>query len=105
MGYVDIEIVADSNGSIKMTVLGHGDGASCMSEKDNALLLDLLNTDIEGFGDMLVPSEDGRTPEYYEEKRQASGQPAGIPTTDQVSPFKGVKPKVYHKSKDLGYSS
>lgn len=67
-GYVDVEIRIDKSGSFSRKIIGHGEGSSCLTEDDEALLDDLLEAEIEGYhGTFGTVNRSDVTQEYKDE--------------------------------------
>ncbi|MFA5312537.1 MAG: hypothetical protein WC375_04340 [Methanomassiliicoccales archaeon] len=109
-GFVDIEVTIDSeDGSYSSKIIGHGNGASCGGEDDAALLRDLMETKVDGFGDTFeTPDDIGHTPEFYEEqrKKQKTAPVAQTPQTAKPGPFgkpSTIKAPSKKRELDLGF--
>ena len=96
MSEVIVEHRIDKDGKVTSKIIKHERGSSCFKEDDEALIQELLETEIDGFGDMAV-TDSGPTPEYVEEQRKHQ-QPV-------VSPF--PKTERQHKSGNgnVGFSA
>ena len=109
-GYVEIEISVNEDGEMDTRITGHGEGTGCGREDDDALLSDLLNTEIEGFhGDFGQLVDAGKTKEGFETDRKKQK-----PTLDKPedapflgSPFGegggGMKAPADERKMDLGF--
>ena len=108
-GSIDIEYRFKPDGSYTSKVIAHNDGASCEAEDDAALMRDLLEAQVEGFGETFEkPDEEGKTPEFYEEqKKKRKKTPAQTQKPEEAGPFGGTPgikaPAGKKKTLDMGY--
>lgn len=107
-GHIMIECEFDDEGNMKTTVVEHGAGTSCLLEDDDAILEDLLETEVDGhYGDFGQITDAGRTKEYFEEKQKEKSQVE----QPQASPFLGGPfgggglkgPEKEERKMDLGF--
>lgn len=106
-GYVDIELRLTPDGKFSTKILGHGEGSSCQSEDDMALMMDLLNAHVDEFGDIFEkPDDEGHTEEYYETERQEQTVSDPQAQKPDDAPF-GEAPRIEapkkKKTLDMGY--
>jgi hypothetical protein len=70
MGEVIVRLSLNKkDGSYSTKILSHVNGSSCGDGIDDEIVQDLLNTEIDGFGDLAISSDSGKTCEYFEEKK------------------------------------
>ena len=55
-------------GTFTAEVIGHEGTSKCSDAVDEALIQDILNMEIEGFGKMTTIEDGGKTDEYFEEE-------------------------------------
>jgi len=91
-GCIEVEFVLEPDGTLRQTIVGHGDGASCMSEDDKRLLNDLLRQE---FGDMLEVEEAGKTKEFYDEQKNKAPK-----RKVKTAPFGEDEPSIKTKQKE-----
>jgi len=68
-GSVIVEHRIDKEGKVTSKIIKHEGGSTCFKEDDEALIQDLLETEVEGFGDISV-TDSGPTPEHLEEQKK-----------------------------------
>lgn len=70
MGEVIVRLKVDKhNGTYESKILSHLDGSSCSDGVDDLIVQDLLNAEIEGFGELGSIEDSGKTCEFFEEKK------------------------------------
>jgi len=93
-GFVEIEVVIDSNGKFKTKILRHGDKTACLNGQDDEILDGL----IDGVGET---EEYGHTEEFYEETKPDRNSQRLKPTDE--APFDEPSAKKKEQGLDLGY--
>jgi len=90
-------------GEFRAEVVGHENGAKCSDGVDHDILEDLLSAEVEGFGDLMIKTDEGNTPEFYEEKGAKKGAPmVAKPSKGQeMTPL--TTPKGKQKQLDKGF--
>lgn len=94
-GFIDIEILIDENGNVEQHIINHGDGASCNSENDASLLMDLFKKSFGEFGDIGASGKDWEQIEKENAENPEELQP--------FTPVTGKKQKEKDKQLDLGF--
>jgi len=75
MGDVIVRLTVDKqNGGYSAKILSHQGGSSCGDGIDDEIVKDLLNAEINGFGELAVAGDSGKTCEYFEEKQAKKGK-------------------------------
>ena len=100
-GYVRVQFDAGEQDQ-RTEILGHGPGTSCKTQNDDLLLEDLLNIEIEGFGDTEIDGG-GLTAEGYRAKqseRPKAFNPLNVKPEKTKAPFTGPFGKQDQKPKD-----
>lgn len=69
MKYVDIEITVDDKKHFEAKVVGRSKNSSCLTQKDDEIIQNLLNNEIGGFGKIGKVEDYGHTEEYWREKQ------------------------------------
>ena len=64
----------NTTGKFEAKILSHEGGASCADGMDEALIRDILDSDIQGFGGLAQVEDGGKTSEFFDEKRQKMGK-------------------------------
>ena len=82
-GYVKIRVICSRNGNFSRQLLEHGPGTDCHLEDDEALMNDLLNTEITGFGKAGAVTDAGHTKEYFEGVKQPGAMVTDAPFPEQ----------------------
>ena len=96
-GQIILRLKTDNkSGKFEAKILGHEGGASCHDGLDEALIRDILDADIMGFGELAQVEDGGKTTEHFEEKRQKCGKKS---QTD--APFNDEEDDKKSKAKDL----
>jgi hypothetical protein len=86
-GYVDIKFTYNPDGTSDARIASRGEGTSCLTEDDAAILQDLMSGDIPGFGGVGAVTDMGHTSEYFEAKKKKQ-KPQAVPQQPAV-PFGG----------------
>lgn len=86
-------------GKFEAKIIGHDGDVHCSDDLDEALLKDILEAEIPGFGNMAEVTDSGKTPEHFEEKRRKQKSMAVKP---QDSPPFNEEEEKTKKEKDLG---
>lgn len=81
-------------GHFEAKIVGHEGSAKCSDNLDEALLRDLLESDIGDFGNMAEIEDSSKTSEYFEEKR-------GKKHSCKEAPFGEEEEETPKKQKDL----
>jgi len=111
-GYIYIEIEGDEDGNFKSTVKQHGPGTGCQSEDDDALLEDLLATEVDGFyGGFGEITGEGLTMEGRQGVEEKTKKEQPFAEKPQQAPFLGggpfggggIKSPEREKTPDLGF--
>jgi len=99
-GCVKIRITCKPDGKFEGKILEHGPNTGCQMENDDALLNDLLNTEVEGFGKTGEVLDAGHTREYFEETKQRTPS-----SPEAEAPFAGMPPAAEEEERtpDMGY--
>jgi hypothetical protein len=96
-GQIILRLKTDNtNGKFEAKILGHEGGASCHDGLDEALIRDILDAEILGFGEMAQVEDGGKTNEHFEEKRQKCGKQSPV-----LAPFGEEDEEHKTKAKDL----
>jgi len=101
-GWVEIEFDIGEQDQ-KVEIVGHGPGTSCGTQDDDALLRDLMDAEVGGFGPSTT-DESGLTSEGYRE-RQKSKPKAINPLTQKprtFGPAKTEEPEQRQYDQDYG---
>jgi len=99
-GHVKIRMTI-GKGSFEGRILEHGPNTGCGMEDDSALLSDLLEAEVGGYGDMGEITDGGHTQEYWQEKKQK--QQATPEVEEEDSPFGISETPQDERKLDMGY--
>lgn len=70
MAEVIVRLTLNKNdGSYSTRILSHLNGSSCGDGIDDEIVQDLLNSEIDGFGDLAIHEDSGKTCEYFKDKQ------------------------------------
>lgn len=97
--YIDVEIKVNKlSGSYKIEVLNHGNGSACSDGIDESILDELLEAEVEGFGNLATEEDSGRTCEFFDEKKDLPGKKFQYKEKPLTSENSTKKPKFGLKS-------
>lgn len=100
-GKIIIRLRTDKiTGAFEAKVLRHEGGATCADGIDEALLKDILEAEIPGFGNMIEITDSSKTSEHYEEKQNKKQTPK---VDLNNPPFPEEEEKEKKKDLSLGY--
>ena len=99
-GHVKVRITIDGE-NVDTRIVGHGPGTGCGLEDDDAILQDLLDTEVAGFGDM-EDYDAGKTAEGYEATRVKAPKEKPQEESFIGGPF-GPQAPQDEKKQDLGF--
>lgn len=102
-GKIIIRLRTDNKtGKFEAKILGHEGGAKCSDGIDEALLRDILEAEIPGFGDMVKVTDASKTNEFFQEKQNKKETPQ-INPNDPVFPEEEEEEKKKGKDLSNGY--
>ena len=99
-GQIILRLRTDNlNGKFEAKILSHDGGASCADGLDEALIKDILDCEIEGFGELTQIDDSGKTTEFFDEKKQKMGKK--FAKLNAEAPFVEEEEEKSNKQKDL----
>lgn len=99
-GQIILRLRTDNkNGTFEAKILAHDGGASCADGLDEALIRDILDAEIQGFGELAQVEDGGKTSEFFDEKKQKMGKK--FIKANAEAPFSEEEEEKSNKQKDL----
>lgn len=89
----------NTTGKFEAKILAHEGGATCADGMDEALIRDILDSNIYGFGELAQVEDGGKTSEFFDEKKQKMGK--RYVKANDGAPFSEDEEEKSNKQKDL----
>ena len=104
-GKVIVKLITNKkDGTFKMEVMGHADGASCADELDHSILDDLMNAEVEGFGKGIMTGTHVENTEEFYENSARKGTPMVAKPFEEEEEEAMLTTPAKHKDLGLGYN-